>query len=192
MKTCYIDEGILLEILPNKIILKLLNREHQCLNACFMSESVSCKTMHSLQRTKQQTDPGSPLSLPRLVRCVDGHLPRLSPAAVQYDLDAAGELRGWGRGEHERNVSAAVRAYSSDVRITELTSCWCWRMSWQEARLRSSSFSSQLFQSWPLAWTTSSGSWGYCCRCRVFNHIGTIWLGFFCHYAFAYTLIISA
>lgn len=79
--------------------------------------------MQSLQRREHQIEPGSPLSLPRLVRRVDGRLPLLSPAAVQYDLDAAGELRGGWVGGRERNVSAAVSAYSSDVRITELTSC---------------------------------------------------------------------
>lgn len=123
MNTCYIDEGILLEILPNKIILKLLKREHQCLKCMFhvCKCELQKRTFTSKNGTPNRTEIRS--GLPRLVRCVDGgRLPRLSPAAVQYDLDAAGELRGWGRGR-ERIVSAAVSVYSSDVRITELTSC---------------------------------------------------------------------
>lgn len=75
----------------------------------------------------------------------------------------------------ERHVSAAVCTHGSDVTITELTSRWCWRMSWQNARLRSCSFSSQLFQTWPLTFTSSSDRWGYCCRCSVINRVRTVY-----------------
>lgn len=56
-------------------------------------------------------------SLHRLVLCVHGRLPRLSPLTVQDGLDAARELR------RDRKVRLAVCAYSSHVAIAELASC---------------------------------------------------------------------